>query len=78
MDDDLGVACLRSAGLQDTGCVIRIVASDSADVVHVRNIRDYCEPGHGPGMAIAPGLGELTCRYTLAPIGWLEVMEIAL
>ena len=78
VDDDFGMAHLRTAWLQDTGCIVGIVAPDGADIVNVRNIGDHREPGHGPGMAIATGFRELASRNALPPIGWFEVMEVAL
>jgi hypothetical protein len=78
VDDDFGMAHLRTARLQDTGCIVGIVAPDSADIINVRDIGDHREPGHGPGMTIAARFHELASRDALSPVGWLEVMEVAL
>jgi hypothetical protein len=63
--------------MQDTRSVVRIVTSDCAGVVHIRDVGDYREPRHGPGMAVPPRLCELASRNSLAPVRWLEMMEVA-
>lgn len=78
MDYDPGVACLRNARRQEARRIVWIIASNRAAVVHVGDVRDHSESRHSPGMIISPRLSELTSRNALAPVGWLEVMEIAL
>jgi len=76
MNDDLGMAGLRSSGENPRG-IVRIIASNSTGVIHVWDVGYDCKLGYR-ALAIAPWLSELASRDALAPIGGPEVVKVAL
>lgn len=77
MDDNLGMAYLRTTRLETAGGVVWVVTSDGADFINIRNVRNHGELGQGPRMAVAGWLCELASGNALAPVGRLEMMKIA-